>query len=198
VPLAAIVAGWLLALGWRRRPEFTEPGRLHPAFFGLAQLTLLGWTLIALGIFVGSIHEGLHGSPDMLIKGNGSSANQLRWFVDRTVGAALPSASIVSLPLLAWRLTILAWSLWLATALLRWLAQGFRAFGDGGFFRDPFPTKPKPPAGATAAKDMTIPETPAADAPTSAAAMSAAAVTAAREPLASKPTDESGGSGPTS
>jgi len=38
---------------------------------------------------------------------------------------------------------MLAWALWLATALLRWVRQGWQAFGTGGLWR------PRPPKVAT-------------------------------------------------
>ncbi len=178
VVVAALVAGWLLALGWRKHPHWTEPGRAHDAVFDLFQLLLVGWTLAAVAALGGSIYEGLLGDPDMQIEGNGSSLTSLRWYADRT-SSAVPLVSAWSVPMLAYRLVMLAWSLWLATALLRWLRDGFRAFGSGGFYREPWRSPPKkgptpPPVASTA---VTLPSTPAG-APTSAAALSVSASSA--------------------
>jgi hypothetical protein len=61
----------------------------------------------------------------------------------------------VSLPILVYRLAMLAWALWLAQALLGWLRWGWDRFGEGGFWRQaakkpkapppPPPVKPPPP-----------------------------------------------------
>ncbi len=130
IEAAALVAGWLLALGWRRARGATLP----PHTFDLVQLLLVGWTLLAIGILFFAIQQGLLGSPDMQIAGNGSSAALLRWYQDRSV-AVLPQAWVISVPLLVYRLLMLAWALWIAQALLRWLRWGWDAFGTGGYWR---------------------------------------------------------------
>lgn len=131
VPLAvaALVAGWLLALGWRKRNTPMPAG-----LFNLMQITLVFWTCVALVGLVASIHEGLLGAPDMQIAGNGSSQAQLRWFADHASGA-LPTGHVVNAPMAAYRLAMLSWALWLAFALLGWLRQGFAAFAEGGLWR---------------------------------------------------------------
>ena len=132
VPIAAavVVAGWLLALGWRRE----HASGLDARGFDLLQLLLVAWTAAALGILFFAIQQGLLGQPDMQIAGNGSSADALRWYQDRSP-ALLPQAWIISTPLLVYRLLMLAWALWLAQALLRWLRWGWESFGSGGFWR---------------------------------------------------------------
>ncbi len=70
----------------------------------------------------------------MQIAGNGSSAQTLRWFHDR-VTTELPLAWVVSVPLMAYRLAMLAWALWIAWALLSWLRWGWGAFSAGGLWR---------------------------------------------------------------
>lgn len=185
VAAAAMVAGWLLALGWRSRPVWTERGATHDVVFDLFQLLLVGWTLaavIGLGI---SIHEGLLGNPDMQIEGNGSSGTSLRWYADRST-SSVPLVTAWSVPMLAYRLVMLAWSLWLATALLRWLRDGFKAFGLGGFYREPWKLAPKQ-APRAAPSGLKIPEAPAG-APTSAAALSSTSTPAAKNEGTIEPT----------
>lgn len=158
IVVAALVAGWLLALGWRQRqPE------LSPVWFNLRQLLLAGWTLVALIGLLASIHEGLLGAPDMQIEGNGSSSTLLRWFDDHAA-SALPQASILSVPMMAYRVAMLAWSLWLALSLLSWLKRGFAAFSIGGLWRvvPRPPPRPRPSPAAGKASEV-------AGAPTSAA-----------------------------
>ncbi len=128
VPL--LVGGWLLALGLRRRlPMPAEASR-----FNLVQLGLVFWTVLALLTLVVSIQQGLLGRPDMLVAGNQSSATLLNWYQDRSDGL-FPDARVLSLPLLAYRLLMLAWALWLAFALLRWLRWGWDCFTRGGMWR---------------------------------------------------------------
>jgi hypothetical protein len=92
------------------------------------------WTLLALAGLVVAIHQGLLGDPDMQIQGNGSTRELLRWYQDRS-GPELPGAFALSVPMLAYRLAMLAWALWLAHALLGWLRFGWEAFGTGGTWR---------------------------------------------------------------
>lgn len=150
VPLvaAAIVAGWLLALGLRR-----ERGSAirRPFVFDLAQLALLGWSLVAIGILFWGVQAGLLGTPDMQIAGNGSSAGELHWYADRA-GELLPRPWVLSVPILLYRLAMLAWALWLALALLRWLRWGWESLNIGGGWRPlrerrPSPPEPLPPTG---------------------------------------------------
>ena len=145
VPLLAIavVAGWLLALGLRRERGATVR---RDKVFDLGQLLLVAWTLAALGVLFWSIQQGLLGTPEMQIAGNGSTAAQLRWYADRA-GAVPPTAWMLSVPLLIYRLAMLAWALWLALALLRWLRWGWESFTTGGGWRPWiwFPRKPPAP-----------------------------------------------------
>jgi hypothetical protein len=133
VPLvaAALVAGWLLALGLRREKGTTIR---RAGAFDLVQILLVGWTLVALGILIWGIQVGLLGTPDMQIAGNGSWADELRWYADRA-GELLPRAWILSVPLLLYRLAMLAWALWLALAILRWLRWGWESLNTGGGWR---------------------------------------------------------------
>jgi len=136
----AVVVGWLLVLAWRgRTPSLGE----YRSFFPLRQLILAGWTLVAFGVLAWAIQRGLLGRPDMQVQGNGSSAQLLQWFEDRT-GPDWPRGHVYSLPLMAWRLAMLAWALWLARALLGWLRWGWAAFSTGGLWTEPPPAAPVP------------------------------------------------------
>ena len=124
-----VVVGWLFALDWRARsaPETNWK-------FNLAQLGLAGLSLVALVCLFESIRNGLLGSPDMVVRGNGSWANQLLWFADRS-SDALPSASVISLPLWVYNVVMLFWALWLAWVVVGWLRNGFAAWMSGGYWR---------------------------------------------------------------
>ncbi|HYY06540.1 MAG TPA: hypothetical protein VE997_08175, partial [Candidatus Limnocylindria bacterium] len=132
VPLyvAAIVAGWLLALGWRKERGAT----LGDGGFDLLQVLLALWTLLALHGLFAAIQHGLLGLPEMQITGNGSIASLLRWYHDRA-GPTLPRTWVVAVPLLVYRLAMLAWALWIAWAVLWWLRWGWACFSEGGRWR---------------------------------------------------------------
>jgi hypothetical protein len=144
--LAAVVVAWLLLLGWRARSRATD-GEPAPRFWFNARQVLIPFsTLLALGVLVGAVHAGLLGQPDMQIDGNGSGAGYLRWFEDRA--ASTPAAPFaLSVSLWIYRLAMLAWSLWLAIAVLGWLRWGWGAFGGGGFWRPGPPTATPPRSG---------------------------------------------------
>jgi hypothetical protein len=127
---AALVALWLLALGWRGQ----RGARLAGGWFDLLQLALGSLTLVALGVLFGAIQQGLLGSPDMQIAGNGSSAQLLRWYQDRS-GPVLPQPGIVSVPLWVYRAAMFAWALWLGYALIGWLRWGWSCFSAGELWR---------------------------------------------------------------
>jgi hypothetical protein len=105
----------------------------------------------------------------MQVSGNGSSAETLRWFVDRSEGV-LPSPSIVSVPLLVYRGAMLLWALWLAVSLLAWLRWGWRAITSGGGWRRsppsaaPAPEAPSPAVTTTAPMTVVTPAPPEDDA----------------------------------
>jgi hypothetical protein len=133
---AAIVVGWLFALGWRR----DRLRQATPLAFDAAQVGLGVWTLLALAMLFWAVQQGLLGLPDMQIAGNGSGRGTLRWYHDRSADE-LPRAWFVSVPLLFYRLAMLAWALWLARAFLRWIGWGWECFSTDGLWR----ALPRPP-----------------------------------------------------
>ncbi|MBE0500766.1 MAG: hypothetical protein IBX47_04920 [Desulfuromonadales bacterium] len=118
-----LVVGWLIALDYRQKikPDMAQQQ------FNLMQLSLGGLTLLALLALVFAISQGLLGHPDMNIVGNGSSRNLLRWYQDYNNGE-LPRAGLLSVPLLWYRLAMLAWALWLSFTLTGILRYGWQVF----------------------------------------------------------------------
>lgn len=125
-----IVVGWLLALNYR--PQLQQVA--NRLVFNLVQVLLVLLTLIALGALMLALQQGLLGWPDMQISGNGSSAWDLSWYQDR-VTAQLPQPWVISVPLLAYRILMLLWALWLAFSLISWLRQGWHNFTVGGLWK---------------------------------------------------------------
>ena len=130
VPLvaASVVVAWLMLLGWRVS-QSSEQTR----FFNGIQVGLALLSLISLSILFTAVAQGLLDNPDMSITGNRSSAFVLNWYQDRST-SILPAASVISLPLIAYRILMLAWSLWLASALLNWLRWGWSCFASNGLW----------------------------------------------------------------
>jgi hypothetical protein len=137
-----IIVGWLLALGWRGK----EGEKWRNNGFNFMQLVLAFWTLAAMSSLFYAIQHGLLGLPEMQIEGNGSSAYHLNWFQDRS-GTSLPQAWLVSVPLWIYRFLMLAWALWLASALMRWLRWGWSCYAAGSIWRKLALSKTRP-AGA--------------------------------------------------
>ncbi|MBB5207783.1 hypothetical protein [Chiayiivirga flava] len=128
---AMLVAAWLFVIGWRaRHPEWMARRRIAM----LLQVALIGATGVALLCLLLAIPYGLLSQPDMHVTGNQSWGNALRWFADRSADGVLPVASAVTLPLWCYKTAILVWSLWLASALLRWLRWTWASLNAGGFW----------------------------------------------------------------
>jgi hypothetical protein len=131
VPAAAAlcVAAWFFAMAYRAH---MPPQRrwLH----NLLQIGLALFTVAALACLYVAVHAGLLLQPDMQVQGGGSHAALLHWYTDRVSGA-LPTPSAVSVPLWVFRVLMLAWSLWLAVRLLRWLRWAFGCMKHGGLWR---------------------------------------------------------------
>jgi hypothetical protein len=126
----AFVVAWLFAFDARRR--YTPAKSV--VLFHLVQVGLALLTLVALLCLIAAIPQGLLGSPDMHVAGNGSTEHGLRWFADRSADA-LPGASAVSVPLWVYKIAMLAWAIWLANAVIGWLRDAFAAWTDGGYWR---------------------------------------------------------------
>lgn len=126
---AVVVVAWLIILGWRGSRPVAQVD-----YFNILQVAIGLLTLVSLGLLFAAVEQGLLGSPDMQITGNQSSAFNLNWYQDRSP-SALPTATLVSVPLIVYRLLMLAWSLWLAASLLNWLKWGWGCYSRGGFWK---------------------------------------------------------------
>ncbi len=127
---AMIVVGWLFLLAWRGS-DSVEGNAIR---FNLRQALIVFSTVVSLIILMFTVSAGLLGSPDMFIVGNGSSRTYLQWFEPQS-GPELPTASVLSVSVWFYRLLMLCWALWLATALLRWLKWGWEQFSHGETWR---------------------------------------------------------------
>lgn len=130
IPMASagIVIAWLMLLGWR--------ANLRVAgwrYSNALQIIIGCLTVLALSVLFTAVARGLLSSPDMQITGNQSSAFLLNWYQDRSQ-PVLPTATVISVPLLVYRLLMLAWALWLAVSLLDWFKWGWSCFSSNGLW----------------------------------------------------------------
>ncbi len=133
IPLVIVV--WFALLGHR---EHHPPAKWW--LFDLEQLVIMGTTLAALGALYFSVQHGLLGDAPADIAGNGSTRSALAWYVDRMNGS-LPRPTVWSVPIWVWRVVMLAWSLWLAASLVKWVPAAWHAFAAQGLWR-PIPFCP--------------------------------------------------------
>jgi hypothetical protein len=101
---------------------------------GSLQVLLVGFTAASLFLFLNILGAGFLGHPEMFISGNDSTAYALRWY-QAHVDSALPRPGCVSVSIWCYRLLMLAWALWLASSLIRWLTWGWAQFSAGGLSR---------------------------------------------------------------
>lgn len=136
LPFALVVVAWFFVMAYRGRG--TVPAK--PLEFNLMQVGLAIMTLFAIGAVLAAVQNGLLGMPDMWILGNDSGAYLFNWYQDRWQDG-YPQASVISVPLIVYRLLMLAWALWLAFASVNWLRWGWQQYSNGGLYR-PRATKP--------------------------------------------------------
>jgi len=127
--VAAIVAMWFIAMAIRRRAPLAS----SPMNFNAYQILLLAFTLFAAASLFSVLKNGLLGYPNMLVDGNGSSAFLLRWYQDRIEGVT-PEASMLSIPVAAYRLLMLVWALWLAVSITKWIRWGWECYSTGTYW----------------------------------------------------------------
>ncbi|MBU0482915.1 MAG: hypothetical protein KKB30_00165 [Proteobacteria bacterium] len=130
ITISLLVVFWLLALGLRQK----KGKQLNNKLFNLTQISLAALTLAAAFALFYAIQHGLLGEPNMQIAGNGSTAYNLNWYLDRTENI-LPQSWLFSVPLMYYRISMLLWAIWLAFALLRWLKWGWECFSTDGLWR---------------------------------------------------------------
>ena len=150
-PLAMIVVGWFFAATFQHRRV------LHGIPFNLAQLSLIGYTLVAFGVLVAAVWMGLTVQPDMQVDGDQSTNNSLHWYVDR-IAEALPSVAVINVTIWVWKGLMLLWAGWLAVSIVRWSKWLVGPFREKGFFAPLPKAKPRtPPAAPPPAPPATPP-----------------------------------------
>lgn len=122
---AVLVGGWLIAIEYRKKLS-PENRKIH---FNMVQLGLAFLTFLALMSLIYAISRGLLGHPDMNIVGNGSGRGVLKWYQDYSENL-LPQGWLLSIPMIYYRLAMLAWALWISFSLISILRYGWKAFSE--------------------------------------------------------------------
>ncbi|MCK5295743.1 MAG: hypothetical protein KAJ75_02525, partial [Alphaproteobacteria bacterium] len=132
VHMSAIIAvmAWFVVLDLRKKKADIKGSYK----FNLRQLFILGLTFMAVISFMGGIGSGLLGSPDMRIQGFMSYGHTLSWYQDIS-SEILPTPWVFSLPVMAYRMLMLVWALWLAFAMIGWIKWAWKCYSEGGHWR---------------------------------------------------------------
>lgn len=125
-PLAILIFG--LAL----REKYLNVSDSKRVLFNSLQVILPLFTVIVALSFAGAIATGLLSTPDMKVVGNGSSSYFFTWFSDRSVAGILPTATVFSVPVLVFRLLMLAWAAYIAFKVVAWSIWAWRCYTQGG------------------------------------------------------------------
>ncbi|MEE2902448.1 MAG: hypothetical protein VYC39_08965 [Myxococcota bacterium] len=133
------ILGWFALLAWRRTIPTKSAWKAN-----FLQLVICGASFVALAILFHAVRSNLIFNVDMQVVGAQSTSETLRWYSDK-VGSKLPNAQIYSVPVLAWRLVMLGWALWLANKLLKWVPWAWSCFSSGGIWQKLPVKSQKPP-----------------------------------------------------
>jgi hypothetical protein len=119
-----------IPIGWLVLLAAPEGMRLLTEKVGekIARAGFVFLMIFALIIIYRLVQTGLVLRPPMLVVGNGSSYDDLRWFFDHS-GVETPSPYVVSFPLWMWRTFALFWSGWLVFSLFGWLKLSMQKIG---------------------------------------------------------------------
>lgn len=123
-----ILVGWFFLFSWRKK----QPD-LETTPFKLRQVGCVLLTLVVGLIILGAIPFSLLGEPNMMLRG-GSRHGDLSWYLDRSSGA-WPEVWVFSLPIEAYRVSMLIWALWLARSMVNWTPWAWACFSHEGVWR---------------------------------------------------------------
>lgn len=104
----------------------------NPKLFNFFQVALGLLAILSISVLLNAIRLGLLFQPGVEVIGGYSE--QLSWYVDYTAQHLL-EPFVISASLFTWRAVMLAWSLWLVFAVIRWARWGFECFSTGGVWK---------------------------------------------------------------
>ena len=125
-----LVGIWMIGIWWRSNRELPK---MSVDVYRLLQVTFVVASVVAVASLIYTIPLALFGQPEMQVEGYGSTGYSYRWFDDGS-GSIFPTAWVLSLPNWIYLLVMLAWSLWLVLAIVRWVQTAWRALSRFGFW----------------------------------------------------------------
>lgn len=111
--------------------------------FNLIQVLLWFLSLTAVACLFATIPESLLSTPDMKVTGNGSYNYFYQWYQDHS-GEQLPAGNLYSVSIWVYRIAMLAWSLWIVFALLRWSRWGWHCISKDRLWKGKIVEQTKP------------------------------------------------------
>ena len=130
-PLQAgvVFCGFLVLLGVSRGRAIDDD-----RLFNAKQLLLAAGALGVVFALIAAAKVALAGQPDMLLAGNGSGGELLRWYQDWS-GSTLPQPWALSVPMWAYRAAMLSWAGYLGLTCARLAPWAWTAFAGAGLWR---------------------------------------------------------------
>ncbi|NHN39056.1 hypothetical protein G8764_17260 [Pseudomaricurvus alcaniphilus] len=129
--LVTAVLFFLLAV----RRQHIDPQAMSRNRFNLLQVFIVVMGVLTAFSIISAIPMGLLASPEMKVVGNGSDSHWYNYYQDRVSSEDFPGVTVVSVPIIAYRLVMLLWSLWLATKIIQWASWGWHCFSAQGTWR---------------------------------------------------------------
>ena len=128
-----IIAAMFFMLAARK--QLIKPDQLAWWKFNLLQCAIVFWVVVAVFSMLSAIPMGLLSIPEMKVVGNGSASHYYQYYQDIVGSEGLPSATVISVPMLAYRSVMLLWSLWLSTQLITWAGWAWQCFLENGHWQ---------------------------------------------------------------
>lgn len=123
------------------RKDYVNPSAMSWVTFNAMQIGIIFWGVLAVLCMIVAIPMGLLSNPEMKVVGNGSGSHFYRYYQDiASAEGGLPTATIASVPLFAYRVVMLLWALWLSTRLIKWAAWAWSCYKEKGAW---LPSEPK-------------------------------------------------------
>ena len=118
------------------RKQLIKPTAMTRLKFNMMQCVIVAWVGLAVVCMVAAIPMGLLSNPEMRVVGNGSGSHFYNYYQDIVgVPEGLPTVTVISVPILAYRAVMLLWSLWLSTQIVRWAGWAWLCFSEKGSWR---------------------------------------------------------------
>lgn len=134
---ALVVVAFVIAMDFKR----ARSGEVKDAAWNGFQFLLMLLGVLSSFILMSGVYSGLLGVPNMMVVGNGSNANLLNWYSDRSMHEASVGmsahfdAGAVLAPIWVWRIIMLGWAIWIAATVAKRIPKMWAVLTLGGFWR---------------------------------------------------------------